>query len=1352
MTRRHDQTLDLNRSSVPSQRRTTIQPTWRGVLILALSCAVAGGDDWPTYMHDSTRSGVTPERLGPPLSERWRFVSKRRPQPAWPDPGKEAVKVCYDQAFHVAVVGDALYFGSSADNKVYSLDAATGKVNWTAFTNGPVRIAPTIRDGRVFVGSDDGQAYCLNASDGEVVWQRRGGPNDRRVLGNGRMMSVWPIRTGVLVDDGIAYFCAGLFPTESVFLYALRAEDGEVLWRNDTCGQLYVPLPHGGTEAFSGISPEGPLLASETRLYVPLGRQIPAAFDRKDGRLAYFKSTALRGGGTWALLTDDLIFTGPAKLVAYRAQAGDSFANFPGRRLVVTSEASYLLTDTSLTGVDRKTYTALTHEYTKLSGQIRGLSRKLRKPAAQHKALSAKLKTLTDEEQTPSEEQIALKKKLDVVDKQFRPLKEKMDALAAEAKRLRTGLSACTKWRLACKCPHALIFAGGVLFAGGQDQVIAVDAKTGEKLWTGKVAGKAWGLAASGGRLFASTDTGTIHCFGKGSPDTARPAIAVEKQRPAAPYPQDSLTPLYAAAAETIVRDTGVTKGYCLVLGCRKGRLAYELARRTDLRIYGVEPDRDSVEAARSLLDAAGLYGARVTVDQGSLSRLPYPDYFANLVVSDDVTVSGRIREGTSAAELLRVLRPHGGVAYIGQPPDAARAGEPANAAHLRKWLKGSNIPNSTVTEARGVWAKILREPLEGAGEWTHQYADAANTACSDDQRVACPLGLLWFGRPGPARIIDRHSHPPAPLSTGGRIFIPADERVIALDAYNGTELWETPMPGCRRVNMSRDAGDTVATADAVFRAFGGACWRLDAATGKHTFTYSVPPAPDGKPRDWGYVACPPVSPTQREGTQTEAGALLFGSATKPKSTYTLARGNFYAGVSQKAVTSEYLFAVERRHGELRWLYRNGIIINTAIAIGGDRVFFVESRGEAAMKSAVGQLGNEILDKQFLVALDAGTGKKLWEKNEDLRACGTATKVSHHRDTVVVWGTTGQCTLAAFSAQTGTRLWTQTYATYAPRSSRGMDHPILIGDTIYAEPYAYDLRTGKPKMRSHPITGEAGPWRMSRAYGCGIMSASPSCLFYRSGSIGIYDLEADAGTSNWGGMRPGCWINIIAAAGLALIPEASAGCVCAYPIQTTVALAPIQTNENWSVFDTPGATTPVRHMAINLGAPGDRRDPKGTLWFAYPRPRARFGVRFKLETEIMPGGGYFRHNADAVTIQQTDTPWVFSSGCVGLVRCALPLIGKDQPPGVYTIRLSFADLTSDPAAERVFDVKLQGKSVLSGFSVTKEAGGPNKAIVKELRGVKVEDALTIELIPAATSSTIGQAPVLSGIEVVRQEG
>jgi len=67
------------------------------------------------------------------------------------------------------------------------------------------------------------------------------------------------------------------------------------------------------------------------------------------------------------------------------------------------------------------------------------------------------------------------------------------------------------------------------------------------------------------------------------------------------------------------------------------------------------------------------------------------------------------------------------------------------------------------------------------------------------------------------------------------------------------------------------------------------------------------------------------------------------------------------------------------------------------------------------------------------------------------------------------------------------------------------------------------------------------------------------------------------------------------------------------------------------------------------------------------------------------------------------------------------------------------------AGERVFDVAIQGRTVLKSFDIVQEAGGADRAMTREFKGVKVKDLLTIELVPSAGAKE--KAAVLCGVEM-----
>jgi len=327
--------------------------------------AVLLGADWPTFQGDYRRSGTSVESVTVPLVEMWRYRARHAPAPAWPEPAREDVTnryrnlraiVAYDRAYQVVVAGETVYFGSSADDKVYALDAATGKELWSFFTGGPVRLAPTLAEGRVYAGSDDGTVYCLRAASGQLIWKRRVQESPACVPGNGRMISLWPVRSSIVVDGGVAYAAAGLFPDEGVYLAAFGARDGTVQWSRKI-----------------NVSAQGYMLASKDRLYVPTGRTAPAIFARADGR---FLGSLPEGGGAVLLDAQDVV-SGPAVrppgLTVVDAQSRETAATFNGLRMIVRGTMAYLQSEDKLTALDRVRYLGLAREANRLTGEQKRL-------------------------------------------------------------------------------------------------------------------------------------------------------------------------------------------------------------------------------------------------------------------------------------------------------------------------------------------------------------------------------------------------------------------------------------------------------------------------------------------------------------------------------------------------------------------------------------------------------------------------------------------------------------------------------------------------------------------------------------------------------------------------------------------------------------------------------------------------------------------------------------------------------------------------------------------------------------------------------------------------------------------
>ncbi len=1081
------------RINIMRQMYSTRFSFYAGFLLSVFFChGLAFGLDWPTYLHDNARSGITEESLSLPLKDNWVYRSIHEPCPAWPAPAKRDYwhKIrklrplnTFDRAFHVTSADGAVCFGSTADDKIYCLDAETGAIRWTFFTEGPVRFAPTFSEGNVYACSDDGWVYCLRVKNGSLVWKHRPGPKDHRLPGNGRMISLWPIRSGVLVDNGVLYCFGGHFPTQGVYRCALSADDGAVIWN----------------EQINGISPQGYMLASANRLFVPTGRTTPAIIDRSSGNhVGNFSGQ----GGAYALLTEDTLLNGPGRttgaLGLSNANTKEQIASFDGLRMIVHRGVSYMLTETELIALDRDRYVESAQLQNQLTQTRGNIEKRLRR-----------LNADDDEER-----------------------KQLVDQLESVKKNLietANDMKDCFLWRKSSSFPYALILAGDTLFAGGENMVAAFRTRDGVEIWNKAVTGRAYGLSVANGNLFVSTDHGLIYCFSEGN--LKRRGYTGSYTGPN-PFSEGSGSSIQARMAERIGRS--VQKGYCLVLGDEEGRLAYELAKRTDLRVIVLEDDPLNVAACRKNLDRLGLYGTRVSVHHGSLEVLPYVNYFANAIVSGRISGSCP----TSAEEVYRVLRPCGGIAYLGQ----AEATETAP-ADLKAWLTCSNVEGDVIEED-GAWAVIKRGPIPGSGEWTHLYAEPGNSACSMDLFQG-PAGIQWYGQPGPRNIVDRHHRPMSPLYKNGRLFVSGDDRIIATDAYNGAFLWEKSVPYSRRIGVLKDCGYFVATEEYLYIASENKCQAVKVEDGSTAMTVYVPQELKGSERDWGYVA---IVDDQLFGSATKIGASFYENSEE---TCDILEGDF-----REMIFCDSLFSMNRHTGDLLWTYQNGAIFNNTIAIGDGRIYCVESRNETTMNDQDGRISAHQFcgGETYLVALDLKSGNKLWEQPyhfpfEHIMFLSYAEKTlltvgTYNVDKNVRYG------LFAFESETGQFKWKTNYIGQQIGGSHGeqWQHPVIIGSKIISRPYEYDL-----------FTGEKGTYQLDRGgHGCGGLSACASYLFGRGGNPRMYEIHE--GNENGSPLtlvnRPGCWINIIPAGGLILLPESSSGCTCAYPMQLSIAFTP----------------------------------------------------------------------------------------------------------------------------------------------------------------------------------------------------
>ena len=285
-------------------RRAALIGVYCCLFVLTCGNPLPAGD-WPMWRYDAGHTGASPDDLPEQLHLEWTRQYSRR-TPVWDDPLNQDL-MPYDKVFEPVVSGRMMFVGFNDADKVVAINVDNGEEFWTFYADGPVRFSPVAALGNVYFASDDGQLYCLDARDGKLKWKFRGGPSERKVIGNKRVISAWPARGGPVLADDTVYFAASIWPFMGTFIYALDARSGEPVWINDSTSAEFMQQPHSAP-SFAGVGPQGQFVVSGDKLLVPGGRSAPAVLDRGTGDVVYFNFTSKGEGGSSVVADESRFF------------------------------------------------------------------------------------------------------------------------------------------------------------------------------------------------------------------------------------------------------------------------------------------------------------------------------------------------------------------------------------------------------------------------------------------------------------------------------------------------------------------------------------------------------------------------------------------------------------------------------------------------------------------------------------------------------------------------------------------------------------------------------------------------------------------------------------------------------------------------------------------------------------------------------------------------------------------------------------------------------------------------------------------------------------------------------------
>ena len=1208
-----------------------------------LICLSGNAEDWPQEGCDAGRTNHSNEELAPDLHLQWQrdFPALKLASPDTPGL-RYGSRIINDHYYHPIVIDSILYIASPVDYTLRALDTKTGKTLWTWYAEGPIRLAPAGKkdaqgDVLIYVASDDGYLYCINGKSGSLKWKYQGAFSHRKIIGQNHLISTWPARGAPVVKDNRVYFGVGVYSFMGSSIYCLDAESGNKVWSSD-----HSTL-HRGEWMANGLEPIGHLLFFNQKLMIPVGQVYPGFLKSGTGDFVNFATSGgvnLRGEASAVCRAlEDCYFTGGLMVHEKSKSSASLFAHAVSEDVVLGNPITPEGIPHWRKFVDRNPNVLVAWDIK--NG-----------------------KTIMEFSKEKGEKEVET-------------------------------FSMPEIWRVPLDqgCDVAIQTKTSIYAHNGQE-VLAIDADSGETRWSYRVSSRPENIITADKRLFVITRAGSLYCFGpeKSEATTTQTSEATEPGEPGV-APVNGRWKEVATMVSESVQNRG-EDGYGIVLNIGSGKLLDALIQSTKHKLWVIDSDKQLINSYRTKYDHAGLLGRRISFFEGEFSDIKMPPYVAQFIISEtDIPVE-------ESEILYRSLHPYGGKIY--HPVSSNES------VSLRVALDKLSLHHGKTIVFDGYVALERHGPPKGARDYTHQNANAANTSNNDDA-LKPPLGILWMG--GDVHLTTFYMTK-QPLVANGRFFIQGTEtksattsKVNAYDVYTGTPLWKKKL-------------DLEIASEEYF--FDGKS-RYNAKSGEKEleYPYSFTKTARGKLVGTSEAVDLP-KPYQNVDKvlnvmDVNTGKLIWQhQAQNGVLGFVLGKDKLFY---YDAFPSRYLEKMGRR--------------GAAVEQKTSLVALDFANGKVLWKREIDPLA-AVFDEK-LGSLVRHTHANFSPPDDD----GLCYSEQHD----VLIASDSVYRIFAFQGTTGKKIWDRvvmpdpvTTLKYDRSNKYNYMAPFILNDTsIYTQHReVFDLLTGAKKQVKNPVTGETLAYELGLGgKSCDKNMGSKNLIYSRHWTSAYENINERVGSTYLCSVRSSCkQATFIVAGGVMNMPDTGGGCSCtSFPMASSVAMIEMPENEYWSIANFNASQGPMQKCGINFGAPGDRLD-EGVLWYRYPQIPVRIPAIKSFDPQlpvksVASHPRYFYRNALRLT--EGSKKWVGASGIEGLKELSIEVDKPNSPEKTFRLQLYFAEPEDLKPGKRVFNIFVQNEKVIEELNIVEKANGVNRVLVETISNVKATDMIHLKL-------------------------